>query len=222
MKAILLCLLIASCSSTQYIEPTKPLEVTTSAQAVESEKVIEEIVPTHEASKPIGEVFPIKGARKVFTVVIKDTNYTAKQKEKLKQVDLLIEHIFNSQEFKDEVIKRKYTSTKLTSAQIYDKLFGGAEALEPALDYEMDLKVEMYYKRFSKVVGYTYPNTLTVWTNSKFHSWYSPCLIASNLVHEYSHKIGFDHYSASDWQSVPYQLNDIIEKLCEKNLTPLK
>lgn len=168
----------------------------------------------HQASTPIGPEYPVADVKKVFTVKIEDTNYTTIQREKLRRVEVLLVGIFNSPEYKSEVLTRKFSSTDLSSAEIYEKLFRGAEGLQPAVNYQMDLKVTMYTRTLSKVVGYTNPDTLVVHTNSKFHNTYSVCKIASNLVHEWTHKIGFDHSSVSDSTSVPYAHNSIIEKLC--------
>lgn len=170
----------------------------------------------HSASVPIGPEYPVANVKKVFTVKITSTNYSPEQKAKLDKAAEAIAKIFNSPEFKAQVLARKYTSTKLSPPEIYEAIFRGAEALQPAVNYQMDLKVEMYFKRFTKVVGYTTPKSLIVYTNSKFHSYYSHCEIASNLSHEWMHKLGFAHSSASDSKSVPYTINEIIEQLCSK------
>jgi hypothetical protein len=167
-----------------------------------------------DPSTPIGPEYPVANAKKIFTVKIEDTNYTAAQKLILREAEIRIAQIFNSPEFEAEILSRKFTSTKLLPHQIYEKLFSGAEALIPAVNYQMDLKVTMYYK-YNRVVGYTTASSMVVHTNSKFHNNFSPCRVASNLTHEWSHKMGFDHSSASDAKSVPYSLNEIVEKLCK-------
>jgi ssRNA-specific RNase YbeY (16S rRNA maturation enzyme) len=172
---------------------------------------------SHEASKPVGEEYPVLNAKKVFTVAIQADNYNPQQLEKLKKAEKIIEKIFNSDDYKQEILKRTFTNTKgLTNLEIYEKLFAGAEALQPAVNYQMDLRVVMYYQRFTNVVGYTTPKSLIVNTNSKFHDNYDECKVASNLTHEWTHKMGFDHTSAGDSKSVPYSHNDIVETLCKK------
>lgn len=166
---------------------------------------------------PIGPEYPVANVSKVFTVRIKDTNYLPAQKVKLTQASVAIEKVFNSPEFKSKVVSRSFDSNKgLGSSEIFDRLYRGAELLGPAVDYEMDLIVTMYNRRFSKVVGYTTPNSSVVFTNRKFHDSFSHCQVAANLTHEWSHKMGFDHKSASESNSVPYALGDIILELCQK------
>lgn len=170
----------------------------------------------HQASKPIGPEYPILNPKKVFTVVVQDDNYTPAQKEKLKKAEILIAKIFNSEEYKKEILSRKFTNDKgLSNQALYEKLFAGAEALQPAVNYQMDLKVRMY-RSLKPVVGYTYPSDMKVYTNSRFYNRYDECGVASNLVHEWTHKMGFDHSSARDSKSVPYSHNAIVEALCEK------
>jgi predicted SprT family Zn-dependent metalloprotease len=57
---------------------------------------------------------------------------------------------------------------------------------KPALNFVM------YYKNNS-TVGYTYPNSDTIWMNRKFHQNYSLAYAASNTHHEISHKLGYGH-----------------------------
>jgi hypothetical protein len=90
----------------------------------------------------------------------------------------------------------------------------GKELLSKDANNQLDLLVTMYRKRFSKVVGYTYPSSLVVYTNAKFHDNYDECLVASNLAHEWTHKMGYDHKSLTDWASVPYSHSTIIRILC--------
>lgn len=141
-----------------------------------------------------------------FEVSIKDTNYSPSQKLKLSTAEGMLRSLLVSEDFKEAVISRKYTSTALNGEEVYKKLIGSGK---------MDLKVTMYFSATSKVVGYTYPNSNTIFTNAKFYNRYFPCDIASNLTHEWSHKLGFEHSSASDRESVPYSLNEIIKRLCK-------
>lgn len=186
-----LCYLAASCIVSQEINPSLPIDVV-------------------DPSGAYREVY----APQEFKVQIQATNYSPKQKEKLDKAQELIAKIFNSEEYKREVLVRKFTYTELSGQEVYEKLIQGAEKLRPIVDWKMDLKVEMYFKRLTKVVGYTLPGSLIVYTNSKFHDRYSVCEVASNLVHEWTHKMGFDHSSAQDKLSVPYAHNEIIEALC--------
>ncbi len=217
----------ASYSPTPEQLPETPVQETTPVEVpgedVPPKDIIdvdggEECSTTNPA--PVGNEFPVPTAKKIFTVKIVDLNYTAEQKAKLADAAKYIAILMNSQEFKKEILERKKFTNNLglTNAQIYDKLFKGAEALSPAENYQMDLKLKMYYSR-KRTVGYTYATSLIVYTNSKFHNWYNACEVASNAVHEWGHKLGFQHSSASDSASVPYSLNDVVEKLCPLAMT---
>lgn len=154
-----------------------------------------------------------------FKVNITPLNYTKEQKEKLAKAEKILVAIFNSSKFRDEIVSREFTNNKgLTSLEIYEKLMRGSEILNPEANETMDLQVKMYNSPLSKAVGYTYPDILVVFTNLKFHKNYTPCRVASNLCHEASHKWGFDHSSSKDSKSVPYSLNQIVEKLCQEIL----
>lgn len=150
-----------------------------------------------------------------FSVAIKDTNYYDYQKTKLKDAIKHLENIFNSKDYKAEILKRKLTSTKgKSNLEVFEHLMKGKEDLSKEANQQLDLTVEMYNKKFSKVIGYTTPSSLIVYTNRKFHDNYDACDVASNLGHEWTHKMGYDHLSASDWTSVPYTHSTLIRLLC--------
>lgn len=170
----------------------------------------------------IGPEYPVADVKKIFTVKIENTNYTADQKVKLKKAEELIAKVFNSDKFKNRVLKHIHnkkiafdSNNGLSNQQIHDKLFAGAESLIPAVNYQMDLKVSMYYKR-NIVIGYTTPSSMIVNTNSKFHNGFEPCEIASNLSHEWVHKMGFGHNSATSYNSVPYAIGYLVGELCKE------
>lgn len=239
MKYLLLLLalliIVSSCVYGPTPEAPKSPEVEVETPVEKVPDVVEDPKPEidqddieHTASTPIGPEYPIKDAKKIFTVVIKDTNYFDYQKEKLKKASLVIAKIMNSEEFKKKVIDHTYQGKKtyvdnngLTNEQIWEKVFAGAEALQPAINYQLDLTVTMYNKSYSSVVGYTYPSDLKVYTNRKFHDKYGACDVAGNLFHEWTHKLGFGHsyeYTKSRESSVPYALGYLLEGLCPKYL----
>lgn len=168
-----------------------------------------------------------------FKVNIKSLNYTEVQQQNLLKASELIKKIFNSAEYKKEVIEFTFKGEKKfnenqnkTNDQIYEHLMGGSENLLPEKNNQMDLTVKMYYS-WKSTIGYTYPTEMIVYTNSKFHKNFSPCEIASNLVHEWTHKMGYTH--SMKWNrdrdfTVPYGHNTIVKKLCplalEDKLTP--
>lgn len=119
--------------------------------------------------------------------------------------------IFAHPRFKEEILSRTFSETNGHNS------YGVWETIEKGDQLNLgdqlgiiDLKVVMYNSWFSRVIGYTYLESLTVWVNEKF--FYGPKSVGSNLAHEAMHQLGFTHNGA--WStSVPYQMNEIIEKL---------
>lgn len=63
------------------------------------------------------------------------------------------------------------------------------------------------------MVGYTKPSINRISINEKFFRNFTSAQIAGNLAHEWVHKLGFDHRSAKEYDSVPYAIGDIVAQL---------
>ena len=103
----------------------------------------------------------------------------------------------------------------MSNQEIYDHILKGVEDLSPVEDFEMDLKLTLYHSK-TNTVGYTYPNTNEIWVNDKYFNSYSLGEVANNAMHEWLHKIGFEHsyYNNPDRPfTVPYAIGEIVEKL---------
>ena len=158
------------------------------------------------------------------SINIKMRDFNNTQKEKMLEAVEKIKIVINSTEFKDRVLNHTYDQKKtyvdnnsLSNQEVYQKIMDGKEDLIPELDNEMDIDVTMYYKR-SSTVGYTYPDTVRTWVNSRFFNGYTHGQVAANVVHEWTHKIGFDHAyrnNSSRPYSVPYAIGSIIEELVD-------
>jgi len=152
---------------------------------------------------------------------MKVTGFSGSYLTKLNKAFVVLERVVNSEQFKDRIINfknksgaRGFASNKgLTNEQIFAQIMEGRETLQPNTPNEMNYYVNLYYKRWTSVVGYTTPNTNTININSKFFGAYEPNEVAGNLAHEWSHKIGFDHTSAAQHDSVPYAVGYIVEEL---------
>jgi hypothetical protein len=223
---VLVVLLAALFACNQH-QPTveEPVEIKNPADPVPSQPCDDCVISeTHGASKPIGGEYPIRNAKKIFTSSIKHTNYTQAQVVRLREAEKCIVQVMNDPAFKLATIAMSpFTSLSgnkagMSNENVFDDIFKGAEALMPAVNYQMDLTVNMYYSRFSKVVGWTNPSIMIVHTNSKFHNFFSAEEIAGNLFHEWLHKLGYDHVSASDHKSVPYAMGYLMTDFCKKLL----
>ena len=143
-------------------------------------------------------------------------NFTPVELVKLTNAAKLLERVVNSTEFKDRVLTYKFSSAAgLTNEQIYNLIMSGKEVLSPTEDHEIDIDIMMYYS-IKGVIGYTYPNVLRTWVNRRFFKNFSSANIAGNLIHEWAHKVGFDHDFFNTKQrpySVPYALGYLVEEL---------
>lgn len=158
-----------------------------------------------------------------FDVVLRDFSPT--QEEKMMESLRRARTVLNSQEFKDRVlnftwngVKRFNDNNGQTNEEIYETIMKGAETLLPDVDYEMDLDITLYYS-LTSTVGYTYPNTIQIWVNSKFFNGYNYGQVAANAVHEWTHKLGYGHdynYNSDRPYSVPYGIGGIINDLVNK------
>lgn len=127
-----------------------------------------------------------------------------------------LEEVINSEVFRQMVLSTHFTSTNgLSNQQILDRIYSGADNINTEPDGDIDVHVIMYYKS-NRTVGYTYPGTHKTWVNRRFYGEVKD--IANNLIHEYLHKVGFDHSSASEHTSVPYAIGLIIEVLIDREL----
>lgn len=152
-------------------------------------------------------------------------NTTPTQQEKFDKAVDIIKKVIATEEFRELVINHTYNGSKtyvdnggFSNAQIYQKILDGAEGLFPVKNNTMDMGVELYYAATS-TVGYTYSNTTQIWVNTKYFNTNAVTGVASNLMHEWLHKLGFRHassYSVSRDYSVPYAIGRMIGSLGKK------
>lgn len=150
--------------------------------------------------------------------------FSASGLEKLKQAFKLLEEVLNSSEFKDRVInfkngqgERRYASNNgFTNEQIYQIFMEGREILLNNTPGEMNLFLKLYNNPLSNVIGYTTPTSNVININNKFFRNYRVQDVAANLTHEWLHKLGFDHQSAREHDSVPYAIGYMIRDMVKK------
>jgi len=147
--------------------------------------------------------------------------------DKLNIVREEMEEIINSDVFRQAVLNigsiHGETSAFKTDIpeQIYQRFMRGSETLSPEVDHELDIYVDDYFSR-KRVIGYTYPSIKTIFVNTRYFDKRSTKLIGSNILHEYSHKLGYKHdfkRTKRRSHSVPYKMNEIYEK-CYDYLFP--
>lgn len=146
--------------------------------------------------------------------------------QKMDKAFAALEKVVNSEEFKNKVLnfenskgENKFASNKnLTNAQIYSIFMDGRETLQQNTPGEMNFYLKLYYKRYSKVIGWTNGSINTININWKFFKNFAPADVAGNLAHEWTHKIGFDHVSAAEHDSAPYAIGYIVREMAAKVL----
>lgn len=151
------------------------------------------------------------------------TNFSKDQESKIREAVTIIKRIIAMKEFKKRVLHYSYKGLNqfvdnngLSNAEIYQKLLEGAEQMgNTAKNNTLDVELELYHQSTS-TIGYTYPNTVRIWMNTKYFNKYTPVKVADNLMHEWMHKLGFTH--AINWSkdrdhTVPYAIGYLIEEL---------
>ena len=150
--------------------------------------------------------------------------------QKLESAFRVLEVAVNTEEFKERVLnfknskgERAFASNKgLTNEEIYEQFMEGRETLQPETAGEMNFFLRLYNRPWSQVIGYTSATTNTININWRYFRNYAPADVAANLAHEWTHKLGFDHRSASEHDSAPYAIGyivgDIAKKLGSKSL----
>jgi len=160
-------------------------------------------------------------------------NFNDAQYEKLLQAKQLVEMIINSAAFKERVLNFTYQGEKtfvqnngMTNQQIYDYLMSGAEMYpaQTSVDHQMNYDLVLYKPKWyqsKKVLGYTSQDTNIIHINKNFYNKADINEIAMNMVHEWIHKMGFDHDFKSTARrpfSVPYGVGYIVRDLGNKFL----
>lgn len=168
---------------------------------------------------------PVPSAAHNFEVNLKLDNFNAEQEDKILLAADLIKKVVATEEFKDAILNHTYNGKKTfvdnggkSNAQIYAAIIEGSETLRPGTDNEMDLDLEVF-ARADDTVGYTFPNQIKVWMNSKFLNKNTAAGVTTNMMHEWLHKLGFGHSydrTAARPYSVPYAVGYLVARLAKK------
>lgn len=162
------------------------------------------------------EMFP----REVLSLVnvTSTKNFSDKEKEKMLKYIPVMDKTIRSDCFEKFMARTDRGNTK-NMGLIETKGMSPKEVVSKLRTSTVDIELIMYYKRWSKVSGYTEPGADWIKLNRKYHSGASLCSEASNLGHELSHKIGFGHsYKATPTRpfTVPYSINAGFTACCVK------
>ena len=155
------------------------------------------------------------------------TNRISRYKEnKLMEAVELLREVFASEDFRKKILnhrfrgKYRYSYNKgLTNYQIYKRILKGREELYPYVNNAMDVEIDFFTNHKSIVIGYTWPHSKKIWMNTKYFNRFEVEEIASHLLHEWLHKLGFDHERnrTHDRQfSVPYAIGRIAHDIARE------
>ncbi len=158
-----------------------------------------------------------------FDFNITTVRMTKPKERKLHQAVELLRLVFASSEFRKQILLHRYRgrygfymNDGESNRVLYAKILDGVEKLYPYQNNAMDVEVELYADFESKVMGYTYPRTRRIWMNTKYFNRHTTPEIAGHLVHEWLHKLGYDHerqLSPRRRYSVPYAVGTIVKKI---------
>lgn len=139
-----------------------------------------------------------------FSNVTKFSGFTENEMDRFWLYSKKMNEVISTKCFKSFIYNKKLTETNSKTNH---------EVLKEILTKSVDVQFTMYYSR-KRTIGYTYPNQNRIWFNRRYHASFSICESASNMAHETTHKIGYDHLGVFD-SSVPYSVGEGIELCCQ-------
>ncbi|HXH32597.1 MAG TPA: hypothetical protein VNJ01_17500 [Bacteriovoracaceae bacterium] len=170
------------------------------------------------------EILPVEAS--TFEFNIRTPKLSREKEEKLLSAVDVLRAVYGSDEFRNGILNHKYKGRRtfsnnkgLSNAQVYQKIMDGVERLYPLKNNAMDLEVELFTNNFSKVLGFTRSNSSTIFINTKYFNKNTAAKIASNLTHEWLHKLGFTHpvnKCLSRRNSVPYAVGYLVKTISKK------
>ena len=170
--------------------------------------------------------------------LIEANGYTDNQLLKIKRTMAIIERVINSMAFKDAILnfvrpskgkkKRSFSFKKnllfrfrkYSNKKVYAKIMASKQAYGNVKNGTMDLYLTMVPGGDGITIGYGYPKDKEIFTYSEYFDRATDASLANHIVHEWCHKIGFDH-AFHPWQdknrdfSVPYAVGNLIESLAD-------
>jgi hypothetical protein len=162
-----------------------------------------------------------------FDFNIKFHDMNSEREEKIFESVELLRRIFASLEFKTRILNHRFNGKKafawnkgLSNQEIYQRILGGVEKLEPERNNAMDVEIDLFTDMNSNVLGYTKTQTKKIWMNTKyFNAETTKVELSSHLMHEWLHKLGFGHERKRCQDrvyTVPYAIGYIVRDLAKE------
>lgn len=195
--------------------------------------------PQKEEIGPLspGDITPVDLSREPVSPLAKSweaqvyfANFNPTQEAKVEEALSLMKKVLSSKEFRERVVTYTYQgkdtyidNAGMNNWQIYQLILNGAERMgNTSKNNCLDVELELYTEA-TTTIGYTFPHTTRIWMNTKYFDRYTPVQVAGNLMHEWMHKLGFNHattWSKSRDSSVPYAIGYLMEELARKQQAP--
>ncbi len=162
----------------------------------------------------------------LFSFEIELINFPKQDEKKITHALKILKKVFSSSEFRKRVLRHEFDGKKtfhmnrgLSNLEIYHLILSGMEELSPLRNHTMDVELELYSDFESNILGFTRPDTQRIWMNRKYFDEHTGAELSSNLVHEWLHKLGFDHEREKTplrKYSVPYAIGYIVRELARE------
>ncbi len=172
-----------------------------------------------------------------FTVDARLRNYAGADRVKILSAIEVMKTVINSREFQEQILnftfkgdRRFHQNEGLSNEQIYQQLMDAREHLMPETPGVVNLDLSLYTPKWwqvtqRNVVGYTNPDSMRIYMNTKFFRKFTADEVAGNMTHEWIHKMGFSHDFNDNPDrpfSVPYAIGYIMRELSERVLAGQK
>lgn len=123
---------------------------------------------------------------------------------------IIVRDILASAFFKEEILAASFTNTNgMTNLQIYNKYIYSKLIVNIHMFYG-----SWYQNHVARTIGYDTPGDEYVNANRYFVQ--DSVTLASLVMHETAHALGWSHASSTEYTSVPYMMNKISETVMKK------
>jgi hypothetical protein len=134
-------------------------------------------------------------------------SFTTAEIQKLEQALDMANKVLLSDSFKGSVSAARFTSTNDNGVEVYQRLM--------SKDWEVPFAIQSYSRwqfwKWREVANEDESGLVTF--NRKFFTTQSIPSLVNTVVHETCHVAGYSHRSATDYNSVPYQVGSIAEEV---------
>ena len=164
--------------------------------------------------------------------IAETTGYNDQQVQKIFRAAAIIERTINTFAFRDAILNFKRSKKKsfsfkkhplshfkkYSNEEVYDKIMMAKEKFGNIQTGNMDLYLTLIPGGDGITIGYGNKDSKEIFTYSEYFERATDASLANHIVHEWCHKIGFDH-AFHPWQdkyrdySVPYAVGNLIEQL---------